>query len=189
MLGLRCVITSHEVGTVAVVTCNRSGTPHRTRTPPKVGVQREIARIAVRQKPGEALKLSQKAEIHFSPETATAAVSASSGGRFRPVQRAPDRLWLSCSHRRRRYWATLPCPLLYSLWASGAPSPHLCSQTNPRSLTETAPRRWPGTPAASPIHPHANRTPATRSIYYPKSGRTGSSCRDRPPGRAAHNPG
>ena len=33
--------------------------PHRTRIPPKVGGQREIARIAVRQKPREALKISQ----------------------------------------------------------------------------------------------------------------------------------
>ena len=63
-----------------------SRNPHQTRIPTKAGVQREISMIGVRQKPREALKISQGRLVPFGP---VAASSVAVGQRWESISTSP----------------------------------------------------------------------------------------------------
>ena len=74
MLSPRRVTTSHEVGGVTVVTCNLLGIPTGHGSRREWGFWREIAKIAVRQKPGDAISDGGRAWGPFGLETATGSI-------------------------------------------------------------------------------------------------------------------
>ena len=67
---------------IAVVTCNRLGTPTGRGSRRRWGFQRESARIAVRQKPGEALKISRRSSCLWARKREQGPPGAKFNGRF-----------------------------------------------------------------------------------------------------------